>query len=519
MEKEFESKVKKKFSQVAYGTSIIILLLMVLQIAIVAYGLTILREDVVYLYGISVVVGIIAIIYVINESKTPEYRMSWILFILMFPFVGTVFYLFVKLGWERRSLGKKLRRLQMLTSEYMEQDTEIISYMKSSRFANVKLSHYLFEEFALPTYSNTQLKYYPSGETKFEALLNELQKAKKFIFMEYFIVEEGIMWNTILEVLEEKVQEGVEVRFMYDGMCSIAQLPYDYPHRLKAKGIRCKIFNPLRPVLSTVQNSRDHRKICVIDGKVGFTGGVNLADEYINEKRRFGHWKDTAIKLQGDAVQSLTIMFLQMWNVTERQPEHFERYLTKQTQGFNRSTGYVIPYADNPYDGEAVGAEVYLHILNHARDYVHIMTPYLILDYDMMRTLMRVAKSGVEVIIIMPHIPDKKYAFDLAKTYYRELLQAGVKIYEYTPGFMHAKVFVSDDDTATVGTINLDYRSLYLHFECGVFVYHNQVVHQIEKDFQKTLRKCHKVTLTEVQNRSLYSKLCGHLLRLIAPLM
>ena len=519
MGKKNENKVKKKFSQMAYGTSIIILLLMVLQIGIVAYGLTILREDVVYLYGVFTVMGVVAVVYIINESKTPEYRMSWMLLILVFPFVGTVFYIYGKLGWERKTLGKKLRKLQMVTSEYMEQDTEIISYMKSGRAANTKLSHYLFQEFALPTYSNTSLEYYPSGEAKFEALLQELQRAKKFIFMEYFIVEEGVMWNSILDILEQKVQEGVEVRFMYDGMCSIAQLPYDYPHQMKAKGIRCKIFNPLSPILSTVQNSRDHRKICVIDGDVGFTGGVNLADEYINEKERFGHWKDTAIQLQGDAVQSLTIMFLQMWNVTERQPEHYERYLTEQTLGFDRKTGYVIPYADNPYDQEAVGAEVYLHILNHARNYVHIMTPYLILDYDMMRTLKRVSKGGVEVIIIMPHIPDKKYAFDLAKTYYKELIQAGVKIYEYTPGFMHAKVFVSDDDTATVGTINLDYRSLYLHFECGVFVYHNQVVHQIEADFQQTLRQCHKVTLTEVQNRSLYSKLCGHLLRLIAPLM
>ena len=519
MEQEFDKKFKKRFSQMAYGTSIIIILLMFLQIGIVGYGLTMLKENVVYLYGVFTVIGLITVIYIINKSGTPEYKISWIVFILVFPFVGSVFYLYVQLGWARRFIGKKLRLLQVEISEYMKQDPEIISYMKSSRASNTKLTHYLFKELSFPTYSHTDLDYYPSGEAKFKALIKDLKKAQKFIFMEYFIVEEGKMWNTILEVLEEKVAEGVEVRFMYDGMCSIAQLPYDYPHRLKAKGIKCKVFNPLRPILATVQNSRDHRKICVIDGKIGYTGGINLADEYINERKRFGHWKDTAIRLKGDAVRSLTVMFLQMWNVTERRSENYARYLRPTRPGFDRASGYVLPYADNPYDKEAVGEEVYLHILNHARDYVHIMTPYLILDYDMIRTLLRVAKSGIEVVIIMPRIPDKKYAFDLAKTYYQELLQAGVQIYEYTPGFIHAKVFVSDDDTATVGTINLDYRSLYLHFECGVFIYHNRVVHEIEKDFQQTLRESHKVTLTEVQNRSLYSKVCGHLLRLIAPLM
>ena len=347
----------------------------------------------------------------------------------------------------------------------------------------------------------------------------ELEKAEKFIFMEYFIVEEGIMWDTILEILKRKVNEGVEVRFMYDGMCAFDLLPYSYPKKLQKFGIKCKMSNKIRPFVSTIQNNRDHRKICVIDGQTGYVGGVNLADEYINEKERFGHWKDTAVLLRGDAVQSLTMIFLQMWDVDMRGVEPYGKYLTKKAESLNDRLGYVIPYADSPFDHENVGEEVYFHILNHAKKYVHIMTPYLILDNEMLTTLIRAAKSGIEVIIIMPHIPDKWYAFAVAKTYYKELIEGGVQIYEYAPGFVHAKVFVSDDDTATVGSINLDFRSLYLHFENGVFIYDNPEVQKVEEDFQNTLAKCHKVTVTEVRNRGVLMKVAGQVLRLVAPLM
>ena len=347
----------------------------------------------------------------------------------------------------------------------------------------------------------------------------ELEKAEKFIFMEYFIVEEGIMWDTILEILKRKVNEGVEVRFMYDGMCAFDLLPYSYPKKLQKFGIKCKMSNKIRPFVSTIQNNRDHRKICVIDGQTGYVGGVNLADEYINEKERFGHWKDTAVLLRGDAVQSLTMIFLQMWDVDMRGVEPYGKYLTKKAESLNDRLGYVIPYADSPFDHENVGEEVYFHILNHAKKYVHIMTPYLILDNEMLTTLIRAAKSGIEVIIIMPHIPDKWYAFAVAKTYYKELIEGGVQIYEYAPGFVHAKVFVSDDDTATVGSINLDFRSLYLHFENGVFIYDNPEVQKVEEDFQNTLAKCHKVTVTEVRNRGVFMKVAGQVLRLVAPLM
>ena len=464
-------------------------------------------------------IGAVIVIYIINERGNPAFNMTWMLLILIFPAFGCLFYIWVKSQLGTRYIGKRLRRLRLDTARYMQQDPGIIESLRESKPSNANLAHYMQYQLGFPTYQNTSAQYFACGEEKFPVLLEELKKAEKFIFLEYFIVEEGYMWGSILDILKEKAAAGVEVRFMYDGMCSISQLPYDYPKQIRKFGIQCKMFSPIRPILSTTQNNRDHRKICVIDGKVGFTGGINLGDEYINRKERFGYWKDTAVMIKGDAVQSLTMLFLQMWNVSEMKTEDFTGYLTNMAQTVQPELGFMLPYGDSPYDNENVGEEVYVHILNHAKKYVHIMTPYLILDNGMLDTLTRAAKSGIEVCIIMPHIPDKWYAFAVAKTYYRELIEAGVQIYEFTPGFVHAKIFVSDDDTATVGTINLDYRSLYLHFECGVFMYRNPVVYEIEKDFQETLKKCRKVSVSDMKKNGILMRICGRVLRLIAPLM
>lgn len=516
---ETPGTAKKGLFRIIFSRTGIILILILLQLGMLINIPNYLGQYTHYMYGVLTVLGVIVIIYIINDKGNPEFKMTWMLAVIAFPLVGTLFYIYVKTQPGTRYMKERLAALKIETAPYMEQDWAVVEAMWASKSANANLAYYLSRQLGFPTYRNTEAKYFPLGEYKFKYMVAELKKAKKYIFMEYFILEEGYMWNTILKVLRQKVKEGVEVRVMYDGMCAISMLPYSYPEQLKKMGIRCKMSNAMKPFLSTVQNNRDHRKICVIDGKVGFTGGINIGDEYINRKVRFGHWKDTAVMLKGDAVQSLTMIFLEMWNVEERRPEGYKKYLTPKTPGLKRELGYVIPYADSPFDNEDVGKEVYFHILNHAKKYVHIMTPYLILDNEMIATLTRVAKSGVEVIIIMPHIPDKWYAFVVAKTYYKELIESGVQIYEYTPGFVHAKVFVSDDDTATVGTINLDYRSLYLHFECGTFIYNNSEIDRIERDFQQTLAKCHKVTLIEVKNRTLLTKITGQLLRLIAPLM
>lgn len=517
--KERPGTAKKGLFRIVFSRTGIILLLILVQLIWFMRIPYYLEEYLRYLYGVLVILEVIVIIYIINAEENPAFKMTWMLFVVALPFIGVPFYIFVKMQMGNSYMKGRLSELKLETADYMRQDKEVVDALWASKSANANLAYYLSNRVGFPVYRNTEVTYFPLGEDKFRRMVSELQNARKFIFMEYFIVEYGFMWDTILNILRRKAADGVEVRFMYDGMCAISMLPYDYPDQLRRLGIECRMSNPMKPFLSTVQNNRDHRKICVIDGRVGFTGGVNIGDEYINKKKRFGHWKDTAVMLKGDAVQSLTMMFLEMWNVEKRSEENYRRYLTPKARGVRRELGYVIPYADSPFDNENVGEEVYFHILNHAKKYVHIMTPYLILDNEMITTLTRVAKCGIEVIIIMPHIPDKWYAFAVAKTYYKELIESGVQIYEYTPGFVHAKIFVSDDDTATVGTINMDYRSLYLHFECGAFIYNNSEIDKIERDFKRTLAKCHKVTLLEVKGQTLFTKISGRVLRLVAPLM
>lgn len=512
-------RAKKGILSIVFSRTAMILFLVAIQLIVMFGFATFLTDYAVYVYGIINVIGIIVIIYIFNQRGNPAFNMTWVLLILIFPAFGCLFYIYVKSELGTKYIGKRLRGLRVDTRQYMEQRAKIIDELRISKPANANLAHYMKYQLDFPTYRNTKATYFSCGEDKLEALLRKLNEAKSFIFMEYFIIGEGYMWDSILNVLKKKVEEGVEVRLMYDGMCSIAKLPYNYPQIIRKSGIKCKMFSPIHPVLSTTQNNRDHRKICVVDGKIAFTGGINLADEYINRESRFGYWKDTAIMLEGDAVQSLTVLFLQMWNVTEHRAEQYKQYMTQMAPELRRELGFMIPYGDSPYDNEDVGEEVYFHILNHAKKYVHIMTPYLILDNEMLDTLTRAAKSGIEVCIIMPHIPDKWYAFAVAKTYYRELIEAGVQIYEFTPGFVHAKIFVSDDDTATVGSINLDYRSLYLHFECGVFIYNNPVVRDIELDFQRTLEQCQRISVTDLKKNSPFMMLCGRILRLIAPLM
>ena len=513
-------KAQKGIAKIIFSRAFVLVALLLIQIGVFALAVTYVKDYANFIYAAFVILEIISVIAIINSDSDPNFKTTWILVILILPIFGAAFYVFVKSQLGTRILKKRLHDMEKKTMPYMQQNEEVLESLRISKPANANLATYLNNNsLNFPVYQNTSVKYFASGEEKFEEMKIQLRNAKKFIFLEYFIVEKGKMWGEILSILKDKVWEGVEVRFMYDGMCSINQMPIGYEKEMKRAGIKCKLFNPVTPVLSSAQNNRDHRKICVIDGEVAFTGGINLADEYINVKERFGHWKDTAVMLEGEAVQSFTMMFLQMWNINEKRQEIFAKYLSERSSEVRRELGYVLPYADSPYDNEDVGKRVYLHILDHAKKYVHIMTPYFILDNETMDALCHAAKCGIEVIVIMPHIPDKWYAFVLAKTYYKKVMEAGVKIYEYTPGFVHAKVFVSDGDTATVGTVNLDYRSLYHHFECGAMIYNNTVVWDVEKDFQNTLSKCRLVTKEDLERRSVFEKVAGSVLKLIAPLM
>jgi len=498
------------------------MLFLTIQICVLFAAFKWLEGQLVYVYGGFTFLSAAVVIYIINKRENPVYQMAWIIPVLVIPVFGAMFYIFLELQVGGRRIGARLAAIIRETGGYLTQDQETMKKLEKESLRVSHLASYMNKYGGYPIYDNTYVEYFPLGDDMFPRLLEELKKAERYIFMEYFIVERGIMWDSVLEVLEEKAKEGVEVRFMYDGMCSLALLPYGYPRQLEKKGIRCKMFSPVKPALSSYQNNRDHRKITVIDGHTAFTGGINLADEYINQRERFGHWKDTAVMLKGKGVKNFLMMFLQMWNITERQVEDYGKYMPDPGFVYPRGldmSGFVMPYGDSPLDHETVGHHVYMDILNEAGNYVHIMTPYLILDSDMMTALTFAAKRGVEVVIIMPHIPDKKYAYLLARSYYGELLQAGVRIFEYVPGFVHAKVFSSDGEKAVVGSVNLDYRSLYLHFECAVFIYQNQVIRYVEKDFLDTIRKSKEITMEDVKKYPLIKRLTGSVLRLFAPLM
>lgn len=514
-------KKLKKLQRILFGRTTLIVLFLLIQIGYFFGIVEWLTQYSLYVYIAFDLFGGLLCIYIINKKDNPSFKLAWIIPVLLFPVFGSLLYLYVELEISGRLIEKRAGQFVRESKEYVRQDKEVMERLEKEDKLTANLAEYVGTKGGFPIYGHTSVEYFPSGQAKWKRLKEELLKAEKFIFMEYFIVEEGVMWDSILKILEQKAKEGVEVRFMYDGMCSLMLLPHNYPKKMEARGIRCQMFAPIKPLLSTAQNNRDHRKIVVIDGRTAFTGGINLADEYINERKRFGYWKDVAVMVKGDAVRNFTVMSLQLWNIWEKTALPYEKYLY-QGEGEQLSgsaDGYVLGYGDSPLDHEPVGKRVYLDILNTAKSYVHIMTPYLILDDETIGALSYGAKRGVEIVIIMPHIPDKRYAFMLAHSYYKELLEAGVKIYEFTPGFVHAKVFTSDDEKAVVGTINLDFRSLYHHFECGAFLYRNQAVADVERDFQETLARCQEITLETCRHFPLHEKIAGRALRLIAPMM
>ncbi len=515
---QWKEKGIKSIKTVIFGRTLIVIGAFLIQFALLISCFLWMREYSLMVYTGFSILGMAVILHIFNSRGNPDFKLVWMLPILLFPVFGALFYLYISFQPGTEYIYRRLTMLGHQSKKYLKQNSQQKEKLKQENPQMDGMVSYMMEHGNCPVYGQTSVTYFPLGDDMFPEMLRQIEKAEKFIFMEYFILEEGYMWETILELLKKKVKEGVEVRVLYDGMCVLTLLPSFYPRILEKEGIRCKMFAPIKPLFSSHYNNRDHRKILVIDGKTGFTGGINLADEYINKKERFGHWKDTGLMIQGAAVQKFTCMFLEMWNVSERRDPDYETFLTAPDTD-RQDDGYVIPYDVMPYGTERMGKQVYLDILNTACKYVHIMTPYLILDYEMITALTFAAKRGVEVAIIMPHIPDKKYAFALAKTYYNELLEAGVQIWEYEPGFVHAKVFVSDDKKAAVGTVNLDYRSLYHHFECGVFFYGNSEIKKVEEDFQKTKEKSIFITPADYKKLKLTTRLEGKVLRIVAPLM
>lgn len=496
----------------------LMLLLLLLQVFILFGIFRWFKEFLPHILGGTVLFTFIMVVCLLNSRMNPTAKITWLIVIMLVPVFGVLLFAYTQSDIGHRALKQRVNQIITDTKECIAQSEDTMKRLSEENRGVAALAHYIHRSGCHPVFENTSVTYFPLGEEKFAEMLKQLEAAEHFIFMEYFIVDEGIMWGQILEILAKKAAEGVDVRVMYDGTCEFALLPHDYPKRLRALGIQCKIFAPVSPFVSTHYNYRDHRKILVIDGHTAFNGGVNLADEYINQKKKFGHWKDTAVMLKGEAVRSFTLMFLQMWSIDTAKDEtrHFLSYSSNPVQG---AKGFVIPYGDCPLDDDKLGERVYMDILNRSLTYVHIMIPYLILDGEMETALKFAAERGVDVVLILPGIPDKAVPYALAKTHYASLLESGVKIYEYTPGFVHAKVFVSDEKEAVVGTINLDYRSLYHHFECATYLYQTDCISKIEADFQETLSKCRQVTKETVRHEKLRVKLIGRLMKAFAPLM
>ena len=471
-------------------------------------------------YAASTLLSAIVVIIIASSSDKSAYKIAWIIPIILFPIFGGLFYLLLGNRRITANMRRKMAQIKLHGEKSMVSSEPIIQELARIDEHAANQARYIQNHGAFPIYRHTYSHFFPLGELAFEAMLEELKKAERYIFLEYFIIAPGQMWDSILAVLVEKVKEGVDVRLIYDDLGCAFTLPADYPSKLEKMGIKTARFHPMKPVLSTRLNNRDHRKLMLIDGHVGFTGGINLADEYINGYEKHGHWKDSAFLIKGEAVWSLVVMFLTMWEYMRGTTEDLENYRPSYPpETENSGEGYIQPYGDNPLDGEAVGETVYLNMITRARNYVYINTPYLILDNEMIAALANAAKSGVDVRIVTPHIPDKKLVHTVTRSYYPVLLRSGVRIYEYTPGFMHSKTFVADDEVAVVGTINLDYRSLYLHFENGVWLYKTPSVMQIKGDFVETLKVCQEIDPETYNNLPMWRRLKWSVLRLLAPLL
>jgi len=456
----------------------------------------------------------------LKKDKPVAFKLTWIIVVWAFLPAGGMLYLLFGDKRPTRKIAKYAVE-HALIAKYLDLDEEP-SEVKSENCGRMSsLFQYIRSSSSYHAYKETEVNYYTFGEQMFADLTRDLEKAENFIFLEYFIIKESLIWEQILKILIEKANAGVDVRLIIDDFGSMKLFTNRYIRKLRAKGIKIVRFNPLRPKLLMFMNNRDHRKITVIDGHIAYNGGANIGDEYINVTQRLGVWKDTGVRLQGNAVWSFTLMFIEMWDTFCQVDERISDY---ESYHFNiasspQSDGLVLPYGDSPLDNEQLGENVYIDMLNQAQDYIYIFTPYLIISENMISTLRMTAKRGVDVRIITPGIPDKKLVFRLTRSYYRFLLEAGVKIYEYSPGFMHAKSFVSDDKLAVVGTINLDYRSLYLHFECATLLYDANVISEIKDDVLRTIKLSKEVEISGNKRSSLLGQFVDAVLHLFAPLM
>lgn len=498
------------------GRVFIISALIFIQICILLLGILFLSNYYIFFYLAMLVLSAVIACVIINRNCNPMFKLAWIIPILLFPICGGFFYLI----FGRTHLGKfsrkKLEKSVSQVKEAILTDEENMERLEKEAPDYLRHARYICDNAYSSVYTNTETEFLAPGSSFFPKLLEAIDKAEHYIFLEYFIITPGDMWSAVLTKLISKAKSGVEVRIIYDDIGTINTLPRDYANTLSKLNIKTAVFNPYKPTMNKVMNYRDHRKLAIFDGKVAFTGGVNLADEYINRIERFGFWEDCCIRLEGDAVNKVTSMFIQMWNFATDEnllcSDYFIDYKAE-------SDGYIIPFSDEPLDQELVCENAYINIINSAKKYVYISTPYLILDEVMTSALIRAARSGVDVEIITPHIPDKKLVFLMTRSNYKDLIEGGVKIYEFSPGFIHSKVIVSDDETAIVGTSNFDYRSFYLHFENGVWMYNSNAVMKAKEAHCKAREASCRITMQFVNSISFFNKILSSLLKIFAPLL
>ncbi len=508
----------KKLASILSHRAVLTGLAILLQLGVLLVMMLRFSQYFIPFYWAMVLLSILAVVWIISSTTNSAYKIGWIVLILTFPVFGGVIYLLGKGNRFTPSMRRRLQDMETAMKSTLRQDRKAGEVQAASGPVAGSQARYLEQYGHCPVYGDTKCTYYPLGDDCMEPMLEALRSAERYIFLEYFIINPGLFWNSVLDILKEKAAQGVDVRVIYDDFGCVYTLPSHYDQELAAYGIKCVVFNRFVPVVSAVMNNRDHRKICCVDGKVAFTGGVNLADEYINRRLRFGHWKDSAVRLEGQGCWSMAVMFLTMWGFITNQREDPERFRPREVPAFPGS-GWVQPYTDCPWDGEPVGETVYLNLIGKAQDYIYIMTPYLIIDETMNTALISAAKSGIDVRIMTPHIPDKKMVFQMTRAHYEPLIRGGVKIYEYTPGFLHSKSFAVDDRYGTVGSVNLDYRSLFLHFENGVLLLDNPAVADVKEDFLKTLEQCRPYTLADCQKVRWPVRVFRSLLRVFSPLL
>lgn len=499
--------------QTRYIVSAFFLLLQLFLLFAAVYNLSVHSKAI---YTVSEMLGVLTVIYIVNRRGNPSYKIAWIVFILLFPIFGVSVFLLWGGGRVLPYFRKKMTACEAHYLPLLQEQEDIHGRLREQNYIHARQADYLTFESGYPLYTGTATEYLSPGEKFLPRFLEELEKAEKYIFIEFFIIAEGEMWEAVHGILRRKAAAGVEVRILFDDFGSIKRQHKDFITRLRADGIHVAVFNKIGPSMNIFMNNRNHRKTVVIDGKVAATGGLNLADEYINRMERFGYWMDCAVLLRGEAVKSFAAMFCSMWEFTTGERLDLAAHLSDNLPCGNE---FVLPYCDDPLNDKNPAQGIYMQILNTAQKYVYITSPYLIIDSTMIECLRMAAKSGIDVRIITPHIPDKWYVHPVTQYNYLELLEAGVRIYEYTPGFIHSKLFVSDDSVATVGTVNMDYRSFIMHFECGVWISGGKTVADIRAHFDEILTECEEIRPEQWRLEPWYRRLWRAVLHLFAPFL